>query len=326
MFRPLRIQYPDAWYHLMNRGRRREEIYTDKHDYMGFIDLLQEVSEIFNVSIAAYCLMSNHYHLLIQTPDANLSRFMRHINGVYTQRFNLRHGHDGPLFRGRYKSILIDQDSYLLELIRYIHRNPFESGLEKAFGQYLWSSHKGYLSNAGKWDWLHKEFILSIFSKDRNLGIKLYKEFVLKENSEDIARILGRIRVPPVLGDERFMKTVKERFFNKKTDKEVPQSKSLAPSLAEIRSAVCKSYGIDEKALLASKRGVANEPRKMAIYLARRISSESLDEIAKAFNVGTYSSVSSVVNRTGSQLRTESRLKKSYQQIYASLNMSQAKT
>ena len=326
MSRPLRIQYPDAWYHLMNRGRRREEIYTDKHDYMGFIDLLQEASEMFNVSIAAYCLMSNHYHLLIQTPDANLSRCMRHINGVYTQRFNRRHGHDGPLFRGRYKSILIDQDSYLLELIRYIHRNPFESGLEKAFGQYPWSSHKGYLSNAKKWDWLHKEFILSIFSKDRNSGIKLYKEFVLKENSEDIARILGRIRVPPVLGDERFMKRVKERFFNKKTDKEVPQSKSLAPSLAEIRNAVCKFYGIDEKALLVSKRGVANEPRKIAIYLARRISRENLDEIAKAFNVGTYSSVSSVVNRTGSQLRTESRLRKSYQQIYASLNMSQAKT
>ena len=233
---------------------------------------------------------------------------------------------DGPLFRGRYKSILIDQDSYLLELIRYIHRNPFESGPEKAFGQYPWSSHKGYLSNAKKWDWLHKEFILSIFSKDRNSGIKLYKDFVLKENSEDIARILGRIRVPPVLGDERFMKRVKGRFFNKKTDKEVPQSKSLAPSLAEIRSAVCQFYGIDEKALLVSKRGVANEPRKIAIYLARRISRENLDEIAKAFNVGTYSSVSSVVNRTGSQLRTESRLKKSYQQIYASLNMSQAKT
>ena len=118
MSRPLRIQYPDAWYHLMNRGRRREEIYTDKHDYMGFIELLQEATEMFNVCISAYCLMPNHYHLLIQTPDANLSRCMRHINGVYTQRFNRRHGHDGPLFRGRYKSILIDQDSYLLELIR----------------------------------------------------------------------------------------------------------------------------------------------------------------------------------------------------------------
>lgn len=326
MSRPLRIQYPDAWYHLMNRGRRREEIYTDKHDYIVFIDLLQEASEMFNVSIAAYCLMSNHYHLLMQTPDANLSRCMRHINGVYTQRFNRRHGHDGTLFRGRYRSILIDQDSYLLELIRYIHRNPFESGIEKAFGQYPWSSHKGYLSNAKKWDWLHKEFILSMFSKDKSAGIKLYKEFVLKENSEDITRILGRIRVPPVLGDDRFIKWVKESFFSQKYNKEVPESRSLAPSLEEIRSAVCKFYGIDEKALLGSKRGVANEPRKIAIYLARRLSRENLDEIAKAFNVGAYSSVSSVVNRTGSQLRRDSRLKKSYQQICAALRMSQAKT
>lgn len=326
MSRPLRIQYPDAWYHLMNRGRRREEIYIDKGDYIAFIELLHEASEVFNVCIAAYCLMSNHYHLLIQTPDGNLSRCMRHINGVYTQRFNRRHGHDGPLFRGRYRSILIDQDSYLLELIRYIHRNPFESGLEKAFGQYPWSSHKGYISNAKKWDWLHKDFILSMFSKDKNTGIRLYKEFVLKESSEDITRVLGRIRVPPVLGDDRFMKWVKETFFNKKYDKEVPQSKSLAPSVEEIRSAVCKFYGIDEKELLGYKRGVANEPRKIAIYLARRLSRDSLDEIAKAFNVGAYSSVSSVVNRTGSQLQTDSRLKKSYQQIYSSLTMRQAKT
>ena len=150
MSRPLRIQYPDAWYHLMNRGRRREEVYADASDYSAFIDLLRDASEIFNVRIAAYCLMSNHYHLLIQTPDGNISRFMRHVNGVYTQSFNKRHGLDGPLFRGRYKSILIDQDSYLLELVRYIHRNPFDSGLENAFGQYPWSSHRGYVSNAKK--------------------------------------------------------------------------------------------------------------------------------------------------------------------------------
>jgi putative transposase len=94
MSRPLRIQYPDAWYHLMNRGRRREDIYIDKGDYIAFIELLHEASEVFNVCIAAYCLMSNHYHLLVQTPDSNLSRCMGHINGVYTQRFNRRHGHD----------------------------------------------------------------------------------------------------------------------------------------------------------------------------------------------------------------------------------------
>lgn len=106
MARPLRIEYPDAWYHVMNRGRRGEAIFSDDQDYLTFTDLLRETSEIWNLRIAAYCLMLNHYHMLIQTPDANISKGMRHLNGVYTQRYNSRHRGDGQLFRGRYKSIL----------------------------------------------------------------------------------------------------------------------------------------------------------------------------------------------------------------------------
>ena len=106
MSRPLRIQYPDAWYRVMNRGRRGESVFHNGTDYLGFIELLKESVEMWQVRIAAYCLMRNHYHLLVQTPEANLSRCMRHINGVYTQRFNRSHSCDGQLFRGRYKSIL----------------------------------------------------------------------------------------------------------------------------------------------------------------------------------------------------------------------------
>ena len=124
MTRPLRIEYKDEWYHVMNRGRRGEVIFKGKDDYSRLITLLKETARLWNLRIAAYCLMENHYHLLVQTPDANISRCMRHINGVYTQRFNRGHGCDGQLFRGRYKSILIDADSYLLQLVRYIHRNP----------------------------------------------------------------------------------------------------------------------------------------------------------------------------------------------------------
>ena len=113
MSRPLRIQYPDAWYHVMNRGRRGEKIFTAKEDFWSFVILLEELAEVFNVNVAAYCLMSNHYHILVQTPDANLSRSMRHLNGVYTQRFNKRHCCDGQLFRGRYKSIVVESDSYV---------------------------------------------------------------------------------------------------------------------------------------------------------------------------------------------------------------------
>ena len=117
MARPLRIEYPDAWYHVMNRGRRAETIFSDDKDYLAFTELLKETSEMWNIRVAAYCLMPNHYHILVQTPEANLSRSMRHLNGVYTQRYNSRHRCDGRLFRGRYKSILIDTDSTLSSIM-----------------------------------------------------------------------------------------------------------------------------------------------------------------------------------------------------------------
>lgn len=131
MSSPLRIEYPDAWYHVMNRGRRGEEIFGDKQDYRQFIEILKETANLWKLRIAAYSLIPNHYHLLVQTPWGNLSRCLRHIDGVYTQRFNRSHGCDGPLFRGRFKSILVDADSYLLPLVRYIHRNPVRAGLAK---------------------------------------------------------------------------------------------------------------------------------------------------------------------------------------------------
>ncbi|MEA3223999.1 MAG: transposase, partial [Thermodesulfobacteriota bacterium] len=125
---------------------------------------LQKTADMFNVRVAAYCLMPTHYHLLVQTPDANLSRFMRHINGVYTQSYNARHKCDGTLFRGRYKSILVDADSYLLQLVRYIHRNPLRAGLVENLDQYTWSSHSGYISKAKKGDWLYKDFIFAMLT------------------------------------------------------------------------------------------------------------------------------------------------------------------
>jgi putative transposase len=118
MSRPLRIDYPNAWHHVMNRARGGAALFVEEADYQQFIDLLQETADLFNVNVTAYCLIPNHYHLMVQTPDANLSRCMRHLNGVYTQKYNMAHGCDGTLFRGRYKSILVDADNYVLQLVR----------------------------------------------------------------------------------------------------------------------------------------------------------------------------------------------------------------
>ena len=129
MARPLRIQYPGAWYHVMNRGASHQGIFLDDEDRKDFLKLLGETSKMWRIQVHAFCLLDNHYHLLIHTPLGNLSRSMRYVNGIYTQRFNRRHGNDGPIFRGRFKAILIDADSYLLEVVRYIHLNPVKANL-----------------------------------------------------------------------------------------------------------------------------------------------------------------------------------------------------
>lgn len=326
MARPLRIQFPDAWYHVMNRGKRGEHIFTDKGDYLGFIDLLKDCVEMWNIRVVAYCLMRNHYHILLQTPDANLSRCMRHIDGVYTQFFNRSHGLDGHLFRGRFKSILVDSDSYLLELLRYIHRNPLEAGIVDSLESYQWSSHKGYLSKSGKWNWLHKDYVLKMFSRNASEAIKTYRNFVRKGVPEEINRILGSGKWPAVLGKENFIDWVRNTFFLKKRHVEVPESKTLAPDLEKIKDSVCRLYNVNEKDLLVSKRGMTNEPRNVAIYLAKRLMGSKLKEIGQEFAIYNYSSVSTVIERTKRRASTDRGFRKRIEKLKMDLNLSQRET
>ena len=134
MSRPLRIQFPAAVYHVINRGAARQPTFVDDEDSQAFLDTLAEAHRLWQIEIFAYCLMRNHYHLCLRTPKGNLSRVMRHVDGIYTQRFNRRHRRDGSLFRGRYKAILIDADEYLSALVRYIHLNPGAGQHRKATG------------------------------------------------------------------------------------------------------------------------------------------------------------------------------------------------
>ena len=323
MSRPLRIQYPDAWYHIMNRGRRGEEIFKGKSDYTAFIDLLKELVENYNMKIAAYSLLSNHYHLLAQTPDANISRAMRHLNGVFTQRFNRIHHCDGQVFRGRYKSILVEGDSYLLELVRYIHRNPLVAGLVENLQKYTWSSHKGYLSDARKWDWLHKDYILSFFAKKRAESIRLYRQFVSMETPEEINAILSRKKLPSIMGSKTFIDKVKGRFFSNKSHEEVPESRSLAPEVDRIIEEICKLYIVNRQELFASRRGYFNEPRNVAIYLIRRLRGETLKGVGEAFGIDRNSTVSSVVERLNREIRRNKKLKKRIEDLKAKLAKSQ---
>jgi putative transposase len=318
MSRPLRIEYPDAWYHVMSHARQGQGAFPDKEDCYSFIDLLQDTSEMFNMRVASYCIMKTHYHLLVQTPDANLSRCMRHINGVYTQKYNARNGCDGSLFRGRYKAILIDADAYLLELVRYIHRNPLRAGIVSDLKNYPWSSHNGYISNAKKWEWLHKNYILEMFSKVKNLQVTAYKRFVSKEDLGVLVQHYSKEKIPSILGGEDFVKWVKDRFSKKKKEKEIPESKKLCPEIIDIKKAICSRYKIEEEDLLKSRRGLENEARDLAIYMSRIMRGELLETIGQEFNLNNYSSVSTAIERIRKKLESN-KFKRHYEQILNSI-------
>ncbi len=313
MSRPLRITYPDAWYHVMNRARKDQKAFIGD-DYQMFLEILQETSEMFNVRIAAYCLMPTHYHLLIQTPDANIARCMRHINGVYTQRYNIEHKCDGSLFKGRYKSILVDGDSYLLQLVRYIHRNPLKAGLVDTLDKYKWSSHKGYLSKAKKWDWLNKNFILSLLERKKKDRIRKYRHFLHEEDSEEITGLFAKINMPSMWGSDEFVQWVKEVFFHEKRNQEVPESKTLAPEIETITKTVGDFYKAAESELKLLRRGRENEARDVAIYLIRILRGEKLLTIGEKFNLGKHSSVSSVIERTRKRVRKDRNFRKKLKQ------------
>ncbi|GAB4345951.1 MAG: hypothetical protein Kow0089_23130 [Desulfobulbaceae bacterium] len=326
MARPLRIEYPDAWYHVMNRGRRKEKIFLTAEDYLSFLQVLRETCDAWRLEVAAYCLMPNHYHLLVHTPEGNISRCMRHLNGVYTQRFNRRHEIDGQLFRGRYKAVLVDADTYLLEVLRYIHRNPLEAGLTDNLNDFPWSSHHGYISRAKKWDWLYKEFPLSMVSTSKNKQRSAYLDFVGEGGSEEIERFYKRKNLPSILGTDTFKEHLKDRFDDLIGNREIPGTRELVPSAGKIIDSVCAHFGITEKELMKSRRGRENLPRDLAIFLVRRHTRKTLAEVGDLFGITNYSTVSSAIERVKTRLSNNKNITSTFRKIEKKINKSQSET
>lgn len=226
MSRPLRIEYPGAYYHVMNRGAGRKAIYAHDEHRQIFLELLRELQEMFKAETHAYCLMDNHYHLLLSTPLGNLSRSMRHLNGVYTQRYKRTEKIDGPLFRGRYKAILIDADAYLLNVSRYIHRNPLEAGIVKRVEDYPWSSYGAYIGQDSVPHWLFKEETLGMIGQ-RNVH-KRYQTFVEAGIDDETAKFYKQKKQMPILGRESF---IKEKTRKIPHHQEQPESKRLVKEI-----------------------------------------------------------------------------------------------
>ena len=234
MARPFRIEFSGAFYHVTSRGDRREAIFEDDEDRLIFLRTLAEVVERFNWLCHAYCLMTNHCHLLVETPDGNLSKGMRHLNGVYTQATNRRHARTGHLFQGRFKGIIVDKDCYLLELTRYVVLNPVRAGMARQPGNWPWSSHRAMIGKTLAPAWLATDGILALFAKRRTTAQQRYRGFV-KQGIKS-ASIWDELQQQIYLGDEKFVKRIQRKAGIQGDELSIPQAqrRAPAPALAKI--------------------------------------------------------------------------------------------
>ena len=233
MARPLRIEFAGALYHITSRGDRREAIYEDDEDREGFLNILAEVMERYNWICHAFCLMTNHYHLVIETVEGNLSRGMRQLNGVYTQGSNRRHSRSGHLFQGRFKGILVDKDAYLLELSRYVVLNPVRAGLVHLPAQWPWSSYGAMMGEAPVPKRLAVDALLRQFGSDREDAREHYRRFVC----DGVGRGMWEgLRQQIYLGDAAFVHRMQAKAKVRGDAMTVPraQRRPPAPTLAAI--------------------------------------------------------------------------------------------
>jgi REP element-mobilizing transposase RayT len=286
----------------MNRGSSRQRVFLDKQDYQAFLRTLGEVHDRWAVEVFAYCLMGNHYHVCLRTPEGNLTRVMQHLDGLYTQRFNRRHHRDGALFRGRYKAIIVDKDNYLAQVVRYIHLNPLEAGLVPEPESYEWSSHRSYLRRNERPKWLRVEEVMGEFS-----SISRFHEFVLEGNAKALENFYKKGRQSPVLGDEEFRKSLIEKPIH--VDQEHPRHERAAvrPSVEQVLTALAKRYGIELEDLMKGKRGKGNEPRQVGMYLVKELCDLKLNEIAKRFGTRSYGAVGWACHGVASRIEADAK-------------------
>lgn len=275
MARPLRLEFAGALYHVTSRGDRREDIYENNHDRHMFLSVLDSVCANYNWVCHAYCLMGNHYHLLIETPEANLSKGMRQLNGVYTQRFNKAYGRVGHVFQGRYQAILVEKDSYLLALARYIVLNPVRAAVVDSAADWPWSS---YLATAGlvfRPRFLATDCLLGLFGQRKNIARQRYRQFITDGEGHPSPWKLLRHQL--YLGSDSFVCEMQGLIDEERSLSEVPVLQ---------RRPVAKPLAFYEKTA---------ENRNSAIISARESGGYTLKQIGDFFDLH-YSTISGIVN------------------------------
>jgi REP element-mobilizing transposase RayT len=292
MVRALRVEFAGALYHVTARGNARQKIFLDDEDRRGFLDLLGKEVEQQGWLCYAYCLMNNHYHLLIETPEPNLVAGMRRFGGVYTQRFNRRHRRVGHLFQGRYKAILVDKDAYLRELCRYVVLNPVRAKAVKKIEQWPWSSYAATVGTEEGPAWLSAKAARALFGTRA-----AYERFVHEGLGQDSpwAQLRGQI----YLGGEAFLERMQRRLPARPV-RGVARAhlEPSRPSAAAVEAAVAKVFGLVTDRVLDRQNA---EAYKATVYLLRRIANLPLAQVARRARIspGRVSQIQAEIEREG---------------------------
>lgn len=311
MARPLPVEYPGAFYHVVNRGNAGEKIFKSKRDREKFFEYLEKAVERFSIRIHTFCLMTNHFHLLVETPKANLSKAIQWVNVSYATYFNRKRRRNGHLFEGRFKSIVVDADEYLKHLSRYIHLNPVRANIVQSPGEYPWSSYSAFIGKTKAPEWLETGWLLSQFGRKRKASAKNYRDFVEKVNIAELDNPEKDLTGGFILGGSEFVGWIRETFLSSRAEeKEIPQLRQLKRLVDKqaVVETVSKEFGCSSEWIL--KRGrKKNTARDMAIYLARDLTGETCKNLGAYFDGISGAGITVRYNHMSRELKRNRRLR-----------------
>ena len=329
MARPLRIEFPGAVYHVTARGNERTPIYRGDRDRRRFLTILADVIEQFHLLLHAYVLMDNHYHLLVETLEANLGRAMREINGTYAQLFNRSHRRTGHLLQGRYKAPLVERDSYLVELSRYIHLNPVRAGMVVEAEDYAWSSARAYVGKCSGPRFLTVAEVLGHFAAQPRRARQHYAAFLRETTAKPSSSPLDNVVAQTLLGAPGWVEAMRERIgvcasagrIAGADGYELPALRRLRPrpTLAQVIAVVAATTAITTEVI--GRPGARRTARAVAIYLARKAGGLALTEIGAAFGIQP-SGASKAINRIERALKHNRPLRRLIAELNTALQVS----
>ena len=298
MTRPLRIQFPGALYHVTSRGNEKKNIFKDDDDRNHFLKILSQSIQTYNINLHCFVLMKNHFHLLVETPLGNLGDFMRQFNISYTSHYNRRHKRVGHLYQGRYKSILVEKDSYLSALSRYVHLNPVKvAEIKKTTPEhqlqhlwnYKWSSLPGYLNLSEQLDFLNYDTILVEYGGCNQTGRNNYKQQLVTDLGSDSNNIKDKIIGQSILGSKEFISRIRDTYLNNKKEREKPDIRKIHNYLSQdiVLSVLTNEFELtlDE---IFTKAGYIRQTSMTVLYKYAGLNNR---EIGELFGVD-YSTVS----------------------------------